>query len=432
MRKAMKNILSFLLFTGLILAGCKDIYTEQYFSLEPVYQSFEDFRASVKMVGQQDLVKPGKIYTIGNYIFINENMKGVHVYNNANPASPQYTGFINIPGNVDIAVKNSIIYADSYIDLVAIDISDPTKAKEIGRVKNVFPYSVPPYSETKYRLGQVDDTKGIVVSWEVRKVRKEINTISYPVWSIYYGAKTTLDMAASPGSSLQNSTTSDTSGTGVGGSMARFGITGNSLLAIDTYKYYNFDLSSPTDPRLSSSSFLSSGIETMFLYGKYMFLGTTTGMLIYDLSDINKPTYVSNFWHATGCDPVVVQGNRAYVTIRGGNRCGSLINRLDVLDITNILKPVLFRSYNMDNPYGLGISGDILFVCDGTSGLKVFDASDPLLIIERQLAKFPGIQAYDVIPLGKSLLMIGSDGFYQYDYSDVKNIRQISVILVKK
>ena len=432
MRKAMKNILSFLLFTGLILAGCKDIYTEQYFSLEPVYQSFEDFRASVKMVGQQDLVKPGKIYTIGNYIFINENMKGVHVYNNANPASPQYTGFINIPGNVDIAVKNSIIYADSYIDLVAIDISDPTKAKEIGRVKNVFPYSVPPYSETKYRLGQVDDTKGIVVSWEVRKVRKEINTISYPVWPIYYGAKTTLDMAASPGSSLQNSTTSGTSGTGVGGSMARFGITGNSLLAIDTYKYYNFDLSSPTDPRLSSSSFLSSGIETMFLYGKYMFLGTTTGMLIYDLSDINKPTYVSNFWHATGCDPVVVQGNRAYVTIRGGNRCGSLINRLDVLDITNILKPVLFRSYNMDNPYGLGISGDILFVCDGTSGLKVFDASDPLLIIERQLAKFPGIQAYDVIPLGKSLLMIGSDGFYQYDYSDVKNIRQISVILVKK
>ena len=428
----MKNIISLLLFTGLILAGCKDIYTEQYLSLEPVYQSFEDFRASVKMGSQQDLVKPGKIYTIGNYIFINENMKGVHVYNNANPAAPQYTGFINIPGNVDIAVKNSIMYADSYVDLVAIDISDPTKSKEIGRIKNVFPYSVPPYNETKYRIGQVDNTKGVVVSWEVRKVRKEINTISYPVFPIYWGAKYATDFATAPGSSSQNSATSGTSGTGVGGSMARFGITGNSLLAIDTYKYYNFDLSSPNDPRLSSSSFLSSGIETMFLYGKYMFLGTTTGMLVYDLSDINKPTFVSNFWHATGCDPVVVQGNRAYVTIRGGNRCNSLINRLDVLDITNILKPVLFRSYNMDNPYGLGISGDILFVCDGTSGLKVFDASDPMLIIERQLAKFPGIQAYDVIPLGKSLLMIGSDGFYQYDYTDVKNIKQISVIPVKK
>jgi hypothetical protein len=129
---------------------------------------------------------------------------------------------------------------------------------------------------------------------------------------------------------------------------------------------------------------------------------------------------------------VVVQNNKAYVTIRGGNACGSLINRLDVLDVTNVLKPVLYRSYSMDNPYGLGISDDILFVCDGTSGLKVYNAVDPMLIAENQLAKFPGIQATDVIPLGKSLLMIGSDGFYQYDYSDVKNIRQISAIKVKK
>ncbi len=429
MKRIMKNIFITLFFTGVVLAGCKDIYTEQYYSLEPVYMSIADLRASVKMVNRQDLVSPGKIYTIGDYIFINENMKGVHIYNNANPASPQYTGFINIPGNVDIAVKNNIMYADSYLDLVALDITDPTKAREVGRIKDVFPYSVPPYNETKYRVGQVDNTKGVVISWEVKKVRREINTISYPIFPMYFGAKTTLDLAASSGFSSPNS---GTSGTGVGGSMARFGLTGNSLLAVDTYKYYNFDISVPTDPRLSSQSNQGWGIETMFLYGKYMFLGTTTGMLIFDLTDINKPTFVSNFWHATGCDPVVVQGNRAYVTIRGGNRCNSLINRLDVLDITNILKPALLRSYNMDNPYGLGISGDILFVCDGTSGLKVFDASDPLMIIEHQLARFPGIQAYDVIPLGKSLLMIGSDGFYQYDYSDVKNIKQISSILVKK
>ena len=163
-----------------------------------------------------------------------------------------------------------------------------------------------------------------------------------------------------------------------------------------------------------------------------MFLGTTTGMLIFDLSDVTKPVYISNFWHATGCDPVVVQNNRAYVTIRGGNMCGSNINRLDVLDVTNILKPALLRSYNMDEPYGVGISDDVLFVCDGKSGLKIYNASDPLLIAEHQLAKFPNIQAYDVIPLAKSLLMIGSDGFYQYDYSDLTNIRQISVIKTKK
>jgi hypothetical protein len=427
MKNILINIFIPILLSGIIFSGCKDKYTEQYLSLEPVYLTYQEFRASVKVVNQQDLVKPGKIYTIGNYIFINEIMKGVHVYNNTNPASPQYVGFINIPGNVDLVVKNNIMYADSYIDLVAIDITDPAKAKEVGRIQSVFPYSVPAYTEKGYRIGQVDNTNGVVVSWELRTIRKVIETISYPIYPIYYGAKYDA-LSASP-STGSNATSSSA---GIGGSMARFGLTGNALVAVDNYMYYNIDLSDAKNPKLASKSQINWGIETMFLSGKYMFLGTTNGMLIYDLSDVNKPVYLSTFWHATGCDPVVVQNNRAYVTIRGGNTCGSNINRLDVLDVTTLTKPILLRSYNMDNPYGLGISDDILFVCDGTSGLKVYNASNPLLIAENQLAKFPGIQAYDVIPLGKSLLMIGNDGFYQYDYADVKNIKQISVIQVKK
>ena len=127
----MKNIIALLLLTGFIFAGCKDIYTEQYLSLEPVYQSFEDFRASVKMGSQQDLVKPGKIYTIGSYIFINENMKGVHVYNNVNPASPQYAGFINIPGNVDIAVKNSIMARNAGKNVIRSSFRPTKNAKNM-------------------------------------------------------------------------------------------------------------------------------------------------------------------------------------------------------------------------------------------------------------------------------------------------------------
>ncbi|MCK9639058.1 MAG: hypothetical protein M0R39_04040 [Prolixibacteraceae bacterium] len=425
MRKHIQNIIASIFILGMVVGGCRDKYTEEYLSLEPVYLSYKDFRASVKVISQHDLVKPGKIYTIGNYIFINEIMKGVHVYNNLNPAAPAYVGFINIPGNVDLAVKNNIMYADSYLDLVAIDITDPANAKEVGRVKEVFPYSLPAYTQTEYRIGQVDNTKGVVVDWEVKTVRKEIETINYPIYPMLYGAKSDMVSANVPGSA-------ESSSSGSGGSMARFGLTGNSLVAVGNYLYYNFDLTDPGNPKLAAKSQLNWGIETMFLTGKNMFLGTTNGMLVYDLSDPNKPVYLSTFWHATGCDPVVVQNNRAYVTIRGGNMCGSLINRLDVLDVTTLTKPVLIRSYNMDNPYGLGINDDILFVCDGTSGLKIYNAADPLQITEHLLARFPNIQAYDVIPLSKSLLMIGSDGFYQYDYSDLTNIKQISVIRAKK
>ncbi len=411
-----------------ILAGCEDKYTEQYLSLEPVYMSYKDFREAVKVESTHALEKPGKIYYKDNYLFINEIMKGVHVYNNANPASPQYVGFVKIPGNVDMVIKGNIMYADSYIDLVGIDISNPATAKEVARLKSVFPYSVPPY-ESYYRLGTIDDTQGVVVDWNVKKVRKEIEQIDYPIYPIYFGSKfTEFSLSADAASNGAQ----QTSAAGIGGSMARFGLIGNHLLAVDNSSYYNFDLTNPISPSLETKLGMGWGIETMFLSGSNMFLGTSTGMLIYTVTDVTKPTYVSNFWHATGCDPVVVQNNRAYVTIRGGNACGSLINRLDVLDITNLKAPALLRSYNMTGPYGLGIDDDVLFVCDGTAGLKVFNAADPYLISENLIATFKDINAYDVIPLGSSLLMIGQDGFYQYDYTNLNDIKQISSIKVVK
>ena len=422
------NTIFMLLAMIFILSGCEDKYTEQYLSLEPVYMSYKDFREAVKVESTHLLEKPGKIYYKDNYLFINEIMKGIHVYNNTNPASPQYVGFIVIPGNVDMVIKGNIMYADSYIDLVGIDISNPATAKEVARLKSVFPYSVPPY-ESSYRLGTIDDTQGVVVDWNIQKIRKEIEQISYPVYPVYFGSKFT-DFYLS--ADAVSNGAQQTSPAGIGGSMARFGLVGNHLLAVDNSSYYNFDLTNATSPSLETKQGMSWGIETMFLSGNTMFLGTSNGMLTYDVTDVTKPVYISNFWHATGCDPVVVQNNRAYVTIRGGNACGSLINRLDVLDITNLKAPALLRSYSMTGPYGLGISGDVLFVCDGTAGLKVYNAADPYLISEHLIATFKDINAFDVIPLGKSLLMIGSDGFYQYDYTNLNDIKQISSIKVVK
>jgi hypothetical protein len=130
--------------------------------------------------------------------------------------------------------------------------------------------------------------------------------------------------------------------------------------------------------------------------------------------------------HVVGCDPVVVQGDYAYVTIRGGNACGQDLSLLDVVDISNPAQPRLMASYRMHSPYGLGIDGDVLFVCD--EGLKVFDAADPLKIKEKQLAHFTGIGGFDVIPYGNILLVIGDDGLYQYDYSNIYDIKQISAL----
>ena len=84
----------------------------------------------------------------------------------------------------------------------------------------------------------------------------------------------------------------------------------------------------------------------------------------------------------------------------------------------------------MTNPKGLGIDNGKLFLCD--DGLKIYKVTDPQTIMSNQLAHYSGMNGYDVIPQNNILLMIASDGLYQYNYSDLNNIRQISKIPIGK
>jgi hypothetical protein len=130
----------------------------------PVYASYEEIR-NVRTLSAQALVHPGKIYVKGSFLFINDINQGIHIINNQNPAAPQPISFISIPGNVDMAVKDNILYADNATDMVALDISNPSDVKLVKRIMNTFPYpKFPPHSNVKFEC--VDPSKGIVVSWE--------------------------------------------------------------------------------------------------------------------------------------------------------------------------------------------------------------------------------------------------------------------------
>ena len=86
------------------------------------------------------------------------------------------------------------------------------------------------------------------------------------------------------------------------------------------------------------------------------------------------------------------------------------------------------KSYPMSEPYGLGIAGKILFVCDGQAGLKIYNASDPLRIDLNMLKQYTNLKAFDVIPYNNVLIMIAEDGIYQYNYADLQNIQLLSKI----
>ena len=156
-------------------------------------------------------------------------------------------------------------------------------------------------------------------------------------------------------------------------------------------------------------------------------------MSIYETSNPFNPKFVSTYNHFTSCDPVVVEGNYAFVTLRAGLRCqNTTTNQLDVIDISDKLHPNLLNSYGFTEPHGLGIENNILFLCDGSDGLKVFNAADVMRIKQNLISHFKNIQATDVIPVNGLLFMIGDSGFYQYDYTDLQNIKLLSKIEVKK
>ena len=419
-------IISLFSFFILLISSCEDTTYREYKGNAPVYITYTELRAAITEEENVDLKNPGKIYFKDGYVFIIEELKGIHVFDNSNPSAPFRKVFIKVPGVVDMAISGNILYADSFVDLVILDVQDIENIHEVGRVKDILPYTIPP-TGNEFPIGNVDRKKGLVTGWEVKTIKERVydEPIIYPVF--------TTQMLKMDGSFFNSSASGVSgSGIGVGGSMARFGIKGNVLYLLDGNNLEVMDITVKTSPAKLFEINPGWGIETMFLTQNNMFLGTTTGMIIYDITNPQNLIRKSTYNHMRSCDPVVVDDTLAYITLRSGTNCGGTVNCLDVVNLKNLSQPSIVRSYPMTNPYGLGKDGDLLFVCDGSAGLKVYDAADPKTISSHLIYSYPNIKAFDVIPIGDVLVMIGDDGLYQYSYSNIQNITLLSKIEVKK
>lgn len=413
-----------LLISLFLLSSCGDKQMQTFTANAPLYLPYDELRASFMVSQAEDMVRPGKIYFMEPYMYINEYQKGIHVVDLSDQTQPRLSAFISIPGNVDMAIRNNVLYADSYVDLVLVDISNPTQPSLIKRVEDIFEYVIPPY-DYDYPLAEIDRELGVITGYDIRQITQEIHSRPNP-WPVYWE----YSMDAMISSSVPSKGGGNTYG--VGGSMARFLTHENFLYALEnTYKLKCFDLSNQDEPILQSEQELWGNVETLFISGDFMYVGTSGGMHILSLEEPSKPSLLSTYRHITACDPVVVEGDFAYVTLRSGNTCGGNQNLLEVIDIADKYKPERLASYSMTEPYGLGIRDQTLFICEGAFGLKVYDASNPYEIKGNELVEFTDIHAYDVIPLPSVLLTIGLDGFYLYDYSDLSDIRLLGSLPVE-
>jgi len=422
----MKNFLqviinaAVLLFISLFFSGClKDTcsHKKSYTWFEPLYKTSAEVRANIKSNPAKEIQNPGKIFIRDNYIFLNEINKGIHIIDNSNPSSPKNIAFIDIPGNQDLAVKGNTLYADLYTDLVTLDIADPLNVVKKSIVDGVFP-------ERYYGgIALSGDEEKMVFDWiqhDTTVIEDCNGTHSFLVPGVMY----TDFMSAA---NIQN----NNKGVGKGGSMARFAVTGNYLYTVDYMDLKIFNISNSAQPVFSNKLQVDWHVETIYPFKDKLFIGSNNGMFMYDVnSSPDNPVKVGEFTHARACDPVIADDNYAYVTLHSGTTCLGFNNQLDIVKLNDLSNATLAKTYNLTGPLGLSKDENLLFICDGTDGLKVFNAAD---VMNLQLIKqFPGLEGYDVIAYNKTAIVVATDGLYQYDYSNADNIHLLSKIGLSK
>lgn len=212
-------------------------------------------------------------------------------------------------------------------------------------------------------------------------------------------------------------------GVSQGGSLARFAIANEHLYVVNDVALVPFDISNLDEINPLDPVNLGWDIETIFPYQQNLFIGSQSAVHIVSIEEPSSPEHLSSYFHSTGCDPVVVQGNYAYVTLKDGFSCNNPenLNVLDVVDVSDLSNPERIGRFNMTNPAGLGIGcNQKLYVCEGQFGLVQFDISNPTSPVRE--ATYEDIVANDIIIRDHLMIVTGDDGIYQYDCSSGKPV----------
>ena len=417
----MKFLKSLIACCSLVLfASCSsdDNSNEKAVFAVPVIKSLASIRNSVAVSAARETNSDGKIYTADNLLFYIAKESGVHVFNNSNPALPVNITFINIEGVHDIAVKGNYLYADNYVDLLVFDISNVASITLVKTIENVISFNPAFPITAEFYDYTINVNQGEIITGyrlENRNRPQGQNLI------MMEDAMTGVLSAGGNGSGT---------GVGTGGSYARFQINHNALYTVDNYQLNVFNISAPVNSFFDKAVYMTDWFgggqfETLFLQKDFLFVGSTSGMYTVNAEDEFNPYFVSGFSHATACDPVVVFGNTAYITVRGGSSCGAIEDQVNVIDVTDISNPTLLSTYLLNQPYGLGIKDDVLYVGCGADGLKVLDASNATNLT---LQNTYNENVVDVIPLSSHLIAVGNNKIIQYNYGPNFTLQFISEI----
>lgn len=149
-------------YLGSNIAGYKAVYSQ-----DPEIKK-------IKFLSPKQMISPGKIYVKDKMILQNDIGLGIHLYNANEPSQLKDLGFIQIAGNVELSIKGNFLYANSYEDLVVINLANWTDLKEVKRIPKAFvnqswnqanrgSFVAMPEKNAYYEC--VDNQKGMQTGW---------------------------------------------------------------------------------------------------------------------------------------------------------------------------------------------------------------------------------------------------------------------------
>jgi hypothetical protein len=404
----------FVLFITLFISSCSnDEILEDVKVAVPIYKSKTTIRANVQVTSAVATNSEGKIYVAEKLLFYIAQENGVHIFDNANPSNPQNLAYLQIEGVHDISVKGNYLYADNFMDLLVFDISNLQQISLVQTLTDVFEFYPTYPMDADYMAWDVQPNEGdVLIGFKIEN-RKRPNG----------------QLAILAGNAMANFESQIGGDVGTGGSMARFQINNQALYVVEKYRLSVFNIVQPTQVFYHSSIYLHDWIgtgelETLFLRSPYLFIGATTGMFVINAENPFQPFYVSGFSHATACDPVVVENQTAYITVRGGSTCGAIQDQINVIDVSQINQPTLLSTYLLSQPYGLGVKNQTLYVC-ANQQLHVFNAQNPQQL--QLLHSYP-VNVTDVIPLPNQLIAVGNNLVIQYTYGPNHTLIPLSTL----
>jgi hypothetical protein len=227
--------------------------------------------------------------------------------------------------------------------------------------------------------------------------------------------------------------TTDRSGyTAQNGSITRFVIEGNLMYAIDFNYLKIFNLTNNDNPVLIGNIKVGYGLETIFVHNKYVYIGANNGVYVISAENPMHPIQLQQIQHHISCDPVVVAGNYAYSTKRtSATGCGTTwqTSSLTVYDVTSPTNATLIKDILMEQPYGLAVQDNWLYVCDpGKGGIVVYNISDPANPIEATIATVE--EPRDIILMYPYMIVSTNSAYSLYNYADPMHIYLISSLII--